>query len=332
MASMKDVALLAKVSVSTVSRALSGAVPVDEKTRQRVNRAVETLRFKTDLLASGLRARTGRLVGLAIPDARDPISAAAIASMEKSVALRGFQLVLGQTNGAVEKEAEFVESLARRHGDGVIVLATKSRSRLRRAADKNGIAVVVLDGTPESEDVPTVVADEYAVGALAAQYLLSIGHQHIACIIEGATVDRGNERQNGFRDTLAANGVELRQTYVHHGDRSFETGLEAMQSLLARRLTFTAVWATSDIVALGAMAELHRRGLSVPDDVSVMGSDDIPCGAIAVPALSTMSIPWEGVCETAVQLLLDPALGRDIAGARVVAGGAVVVRESTRPV
>jgi DNA-binding LacI/PurR family transcriptional regulator len=332
MASMRDVAILAKVSISTVSRALSGAVPVDEKTRQRVQRAVETLRFKPDLLASGLRARSGRIVGLIVPDARDPISAAVISFVGESVTARGYQLVLGVTRGEPDREGEFVESLARRHGDGVIVESTASRPRLRRSAEKNGLSVVILDGRPESEDMPTVVADEYQAGALAAQYLLSIGHRHLACIVEESTVARSNERQSGFKDTLVANGAELRQTNVYEGDRSFAAGVDAVRSFLSRRLSFTAVWAASDIAALGAMAELRHRGLSMPDDVSVMGTDDTSWAELSVPALTTIRLPLENVCETAVQLILDPALGRDVAGARVVAGPEVVARESTRAV
>ena len=151
-------------------------------------------------------------------------------------------------------------------------------------------------------------------------------------IVEAAIVPRSNERRNGFRDTLTANGVELRQNYVCEGERSFAAGVEAVRVLLSRRLSFTAVWAASDVEALGAMAELRRRGLSVPEDVSVMGVDDISWGTLSVPTLTTMRPPLARVCRTAVQLIIDASRGTDISGTRVVEDPEVVARESTAAV
>jgi DNA-binding LacI/PurR family transcriptional regulator len=329
MASMKEVAALARVSISTVSRALSGSVPVDKATRQRIDRAVATLRFKPDLLASGLRAGRSRLVGLAVEDPRDPVTAETIALVEARVTARGCHLVLGVTRGQAARETDFVDSLARRHGDGLIVADTASRLRLRRAAEKTGMPIVLLTGTPEADDLPTVVADEYQAGALAAQHLLSLGHRHVACLVEDLTDPRSSERWSGFRDTFTTNGEELRASLVIESVAAYERGREGVQSLLAKRASFTAVWCSRDIIALGAVVELRRSGARVPDDVSVMGMDDIPDCLRSVPTLTTVRPPREGACEAAVEALLDPAIGEDAALARVIGDPAVMARDST---
>jgi LacI family transcriptional regulator len=182
MASMKDVARLAKVSVSTVSRVISKSIPVDEKTRLHVEKAIRKLQFKPNLLASGLRSKSGHVIGLAVPEILHPSFNAIIKYVEESVRKEGLQLILGNTHNDLEIESEFIESLVRRHVDGIIFSRVSDQSRILHVVNKNHVPVVVLDRALDTEDIPTVVLDNYRAGALAAEHLASLGHSRIVCI------------------------------------------------------------------------------------------------------------------------------------------------------
>jgi len=332
MASMKDVAKLARVSVSTVSRVINKTVPVDEKTRTQVEKAIRKLQFKPNLLASGLRSKSGRVIGLAVPEILHPSFNAIIKYVEESVRSEGLQVILGNTHNDIGIEADFIESLVRRHVDGIIFSRVSDESRILHVVNKNRIPVVVLDRALDSEDIPTVVLDNYRAGVLAAEHLLGLGHRTIACISGSSNILLSRERLQGFRDTLLAAGIGLGAERVHEGNFGYDTGIEAVRRFIAIGLEMTAIWAQSDLIAFGAMAELERAGRRVPEDISVMGLDDIEFARISVPALTTVKQPFEVMCRKAVELIMLQSRNEELPSKRVVLAPELVVRSTTRSV
>lgn len=332
MASMKDVARLAKVSVSTVSRVINRTVPVDQKTRQQVEKAIRKLEFKPNLLASGLRSKSGRVIGLAVPEILHPSFNAIIKYVEESVRAEGLQVILGNTHNDLEIESEFIESLIRRHVDGIIFSRVSDESRILHVVNKNRVPVVVLDRALDTEDIPTVVLDNYKAGVLAAEHLISLGHRKITCISGSSNILLSRERLGGFRDTLRREGVELGADRVFEGNFRYDTGIDGVRELLARGIEMTAIWAQSDLIAFGAMAELQRAGRSVPHDISVIGLDDIEFAGISVPALTTVKQPFQVMCKKAVELIMQQARNEKLTSKRVVLAPELVVRNTTRAI
>jgi DNA-binding LacI/PurR family transcriptional regulator len=332
LASMKDVAKLAHVSVSTVSRVINKTVPVDARTRSQVERAIRRLDFKPNLLARGLRSKSGHLIGLAVPELLHPALSAFVNYVEESVRGEGLQCIVGNTRNDLGIEADFIESLIRRHVDGIIFSRVSDESRVLRVLSKNHVPMVVIDRALDSEGVPTVVLDNYRAGELAAEHLIGLGHRRIACISGSPKIHLSRERVSGFRDALRRHGMDLPDSHLHEGDFGYETGIEGIGKFLASGVEMTAVWGMSDLAALGAVAELGRRQRSVPRDVSVIGTDDIEFARMSFPALTTVRQPFQEMCRRAVDLIMAQVRGKRPASMRVVLAPELVIRESTRAV
>jgi len=329
---MKDVARLAHVSVSTVSRVINKTIPVDERTRLQVERAIHKLDFKPNLLARGLRSKSGHVIGLAVPEMLHPALIAFVNYVEESVRRVGLQCIVGNTRNDLEIEASFIESLIRRHVDGIIFSRVSDESRVLRVLNKNHVPMVVIDRALDSEGVPTVVLDNYQAGVLAAEHLVGLGHTRIACISGSPKIHLARERVIGFRDTLRRHGRDLPESHLYEGDFGFETGIEGIRRFLAAGIEMTAVWGGSDLAALGAISELGRRGRRVPADVSVIGTDDIEFAKISFPSLTTVRQPFQEMCRKAVELIMVQVRGQRPVSTRVVLPPELVVRESTRAV
>jgi len=214
--------------------------------------------------------------------------------------------------------------------DGIIFSRVSDESRVLRVLSKNHVPMVVIDRTLDSEGVPTVVLDNYRAGQLAAEHLLGLGHTCIACIAGSPKIHLSIERVSGFRDTLHTRGLELPDSHLYEGDFGYETGIEGVRKFLSSGIEMTALWGVSDLVALGAMAELGRQHRSVPRDVSVIGTDDIEFARISFPALTTVRQPFQEMCRRAVELIMVQVRGEKPTSTRVVVAPELVVRESTR--
>lgn len=232
-ASMKDVARLAGVSISTLSRVINRTVPVDARTRAKVERAIGRLQFKPNLLASELRSKSGRVIGLVVPEILHPTFNAIINYVEESIRSQSLQLILGNTRNDAAVEADFIESLIRRHVDGIIFSRVSDQSRIIQVAHRSREPVVVLDRALDSEDIPTVVLNNYRADVLSAEHLAGLGHRRIGCITGRRNILLCRERLSGIRETLRARGIILEANRVREGDFTYETGFEGVRALFA---------------------------------------------------------------------------------------------------
>jgi len=332
MASMKDVARMADVSISTVSRVISGTVPVDDDTRLRVERAIASTEYQPNLIARGLRIKSTRLIGMLVPEVTTTNFATLIELVEESVEGHGYNLILGGTGGDPDREERFIHNLIRRHVDGIIISLVSDRSHLMRIIERAQIPFVILDRPLDNCDLPMAVMDNYAGGKMAAEYLLSLGHRSFACITGPRDISNTRDRLNGFRDSLDSVGVSLDESSVVEGLFSYESGRFGAETLVDRGGAFTALWAQNDLMAIGALNRLRELGISVPGDVSLMGLDDVDDSRMCVPPLTTIAQPYRKIADAAVNLLLNLSRGGGIGNQNIILPPTLVVRDTTGPV
>lgn len=333
LASMKDVADLAGVSVSTVSRVISGKTPVNVATASRVKQAINRLGFRPNLLAAGLRNKSGRFIGLVVPSTDEPF-ATMISVIEVETRCADFSLLLANSSSDLTIEQMFIESLVRRHADGVIFSVVSEESKAAESLSKSGIPVVMFGRIGRSHrNIVTVGLDNHEAGRQAARLLVESGHRRVGTLTGPLSVQLTNDRLIGFKEELKLHGIHLRDEDIYNGDFSFKSGVEQAKRLVDVSLgNVTAIWAQSDLMAIGLMRELANRGVRVPDDLSIAGMDDIPFAHMTVPALSTIRQPIPEMCRRAVQSIVTYGGPGQHATGDFLFSPEIVTRESVRAI
>jgi LacI family transcriptional regulator len=329
MVSIKDVAKLADVSVSTVSRVINNKDLVSEITKNRVLEAIKKLDYKPNLLAKGLRVKSGNIIGLLVPEIIIHAFIYIINYALEAVVKEGFVLILGCTHDNPDIEEKFIEDLIRRNVNGIIFSRVSDESRILRIINRTSVPIVVIDRTFKNEKVPHVVLDNYKAGVLAAEHFLELGHRNIACVTGPLNIGLCRERLNGFKDTLKKEGIELKKEMIYEGDFKFSSGIEAARYFLNIGGKITAIWAQNDLMALGTQRELLKNNIRIPEDLSIMGMDNVGIVEMVKPALSTISQPFREMCERAVDLIICQRNKKEIKDRLIVLEPVLVVREST---
>lgn len=307
---MKDVAELAGVALSTVSRALSGASGVSAATRVRIVAAAEELGYVVSPAASNLARGATKRVAIVVPHLGRWICAAMIESLEVRLREDGFDILIYQVEDARARHRFFAQLPARRKVDAVVVVCLPVNDAERQRLTLMGVQVMAAGG--QMVDYPYVCIDDYEAARQAVDHLVLLGHTRIAMIdaVDEEIPDwpRESIRYNGYRRALSARRIEADDALVVHSGWGGEAAAEAMAQLLSLPEPPTAVFAHSDEVALGAIRTIRRAGLRVPEDVSVIGIDDHPFAALT--DLTTIEQPVADIATRAAELLLDLLAGR----------------------
>ncbi len=324
---MKDVARAAGVSLGSVSHYLNDRVPVSPAKAERIQRAIDALGYRVDQGARSLRRGQTQTVGLIIPNISNPFYAELARAIEHRLWDRGFQTFLcDSAHDAARERAHFFNLLDRR-ADGILVIYSSETSDLPELAGETQTPVVFLD-RPVTGRV-SVTSDNYLGGQLAAEHLLALGHTRIGALVGDAEVSNMRSRMDGFMAALAEGGVGLEPPYVCHGAQDLSLG-ERVTELMRLPEPPTAIFATNDIVAVGAWQTLLELGHRIPEDVSLLGFDDIEIGRLLLPPLTTVAQDISVLSARAAELLLNPpetlVVGRGVVTPRLIARG------STAPV
>ncbi len=332
MASMKDVARLAGVSVSTVSRAISGNITVDPSTKRRVLQAIEKTDYRPNLLAQGLRLRNSNTIGLVLPALVHEAFATFLKYVEAECAHHGYLLAVGNTHSDAGREEEFIQQLLQRNVDGIVLSRVSDYSRVFKMIERQSVKAVLLDRRCENDQLPSVEVDNVDAGRVAAEHLIERGHRAIAMITGPQSVWLSRERTTGFTDRLLDEGIAIDPRNIVEGDFDFPSGVEAARLLLEKGAPFTAVWAQSDLMAIGFLHEMQRRKISVPADISVIGMDDIAPAHMSWPPLTTIAQPFEEMGRRAVDLITSMIEADEVIYKRSILDTRLVERESVRSV
>jgi DNA-binding LacI/PurR family transcriptional regulator len=303
MASLRDVAQHAGVSVATASRVISGSDGVRSETRERVERAMRELLY----VPPGRRPATG-VIGLLVPDLENPIFPALAQAMEERATEAGFASILCNTTAAAFREVDYVHMLLDRGADGMIFISCEmtnlsgEHDHYARLVEE-GARIVFVNGALNTLSVPSVAVDERGAGELATQHLIDLGHKRIGYVAGPDYYLPTQQKAAGRETALRAAGLDAAGLVAHGGDFTVEGGREALGTLLASDPPPTGVICSSDLMAIGVLQESTARGLRVPEDLSVVGFDGIEAAAWTSPPLTTVEQPIEDIAETAVNAL-----------------------------
>ncbi len=307
MVNIKDVAARANVSVGTVSRVLAKNETVGKELRELVEATIRELNFRPSGVARGLRRSRTDMIGLVIPDITNPFFAELAKHVEASASQAGFSVLLSITNDDPKIELSQIETLLRSYPTGLIVVPTQFGAPAKWQSD---IATVAVDR--RLKNYPLISVDHYAGAGLAAQHLLQLGHRRIAYIAGPNESPVARERRKGFLDALVAAGVEAE---IVEGHFDYQSG-EVLGKLLLNRAEDarpTAIATASDQQAIGLIRAATDLDLNVPDNLSIVGFDDIPLANLITPRLTTISQPVEQIAARAVAFITsdDPRPATD---------------------
>ncbi|WP_245590494.1 LacI family DNA-binding transcriptional regulator [Aneurinibacillus terranovensis] len=328
MLKMEDVAKLANVSTATVSRVLSNNKNVSHKTREKVLEIINQLEYKPNKLASNFRKKTSETVAVILPDIENPFFAEIIKGCRDEALKNGFHLLLCDTSNSVEQEKEFTELVKERFVDGII-LATARMPKGEIYNLSQEIPVVLACEYVESYEIPTVSIDNVTAAREATEYLLDQGHKRIGIITGPLEVIVSRDRVKGYRQALLLRDIPVQDFFIQEGDFSVKSGYDIMMKFLASEQKPTAIFASSDAMALGALKACKNKGLRVPDDISIIGFDDIPLCTLVEPELTTISQPkYEMGCQ-AMKMLLNIIDKNDLQQKQIVLPHKLIIRQTT---
>ena len=330
---IKDVAHFCGVSVSTVSRVLNGYTDISEETANRVFEAIKKLDFVPNNTARMLSKKRTKIIGLTIPDIKDPFFSENASGVEQYLQENGYEIFYGNMERSQEKLLNFLQQARQMRFDGVIITPDAWSKELLDTIEKLDIPMVALRRRPpQSSGVPYVDNDHYKGGMEMMNYLTGLGHTKIAHI--ALPTDLGIIRRQAYIDYCRIRGIEARDILADGPSNKLEesknTGYRAMKEIWEKYPDTTAVFAGTDQLAIGAMIYLREKGLSVPGDISIAGVNNMDYAALPWFDLTTMSLNRTEMGRATAQMLLDIIEGRQRHPENLLLDMSIVVRGSTR--
>lgn len=302
MATINEVSELAKVSISTVSRVINNTVPVRESTRQRVYEAMRELGYTPNMFAQGLVTNRSKSVTLVLTDLSGAYFGPLIKSLENGLREAHYQLIISVENEGLLKVREAFDSLIHRRSDAVILFPHCLTDDEVIGLIEGAPPLIILNRYIPELAHQSIMVDNELGGRLAVEYLIGKGHRQVACITGPLSNKESIDRLAGYRLTLNKQGIEYRDELVVEGDFTVDGGVRAMQKLLARGCQFTSVFSLNDQMAAGAMKALTLSGKKIPEDVSIVGFDDVEYAELLSPGLTTIKQPVEEMGKVAAGL------------------------------
>lgn len=326
MASIRDVAKLAGVSPATVSRVMNGTARVDPEKMERVQRAIEETGFVPNEVARSLFKKSANMIGLIIPSIRNPFFTQMASYIDEAAHRQGYRVFLCEVgSGDLEREKAALQMLSSMNADGVILASTNDD--IQPFVEQYRLPVVALDARIGAENANAYICcDDYMGGRMAAEYLLECGCTNPVCIRGSQSIQSARARYEGYRDVCRERGLPER---IVECDYDFDMGLAMTERLLQTYPDVDGIIACNDIVAISTYKILHKRKIAVPEQVQLIGFDNIHLATLMSPELTTIRQPIREMAEKAVALMMDKD-NNDKKGARFVFPVTVCERETTK--
>lgn len=330
MPNMKQIARIAGVSLGTVSHVLNGSTPVREPLRKRVMDAVATVGYQPSQLARGLRRDKTNMIGMIIPDITNPFFPSVVRGAEDVAFENGYRLVLCNTDNDHSKEIIHLNELRTYLPSGLIVIPSNLSDLTTHAESyrKAGAVVVCVDRLPRNWDGDSVTANNEKGAFEATNYLLRIGHRRVAVITGPRHLSNAQNRLKGFKRALREQNIVIGPEYIQEASFEKQGGYTKAMLLLRRIPRPTAIFASNDMMALGALRAFRELGLHCPKDISLIGFDDLDLTEMTNPPISSVSQPGYQMGTAATRILIDRVSGNDGPVRHIVLETALQVRES----
>lgn len=331
MATIHDIARESGLSKSTVSRVISNQGYVKEETRLKIDKAMKKLDYTPNYAARGMRTNKSSTIGLFIPDYSNPFYSELFKGVEQVTRKAGYMNLVCHTAEDPEAEMFYVKELLKRQIDGIIFCTyNRSPEGLKYLKDLSGrLPIIFMDPVFEDQGFSSVVSDGYNGSKNAVNYLHERGCKRIA-YIKGPRIHAvTKERYKGYVDGLKALGKKAQQSYVFEGDFTLESGRKAVRAFWDLDEKPDAIIAATDVMAIGALKELNANHISVPEQIKVVGFDNIPLSELVEPSLSTIAQPIRDLGIQAAELLLKKIDNPDTPDQQVVMQCSIIERDST---
>lgn len=330
-ATIREIAKEAGVSTATVSRVFNDAETVKPAMRARVMQVIDRHHYVSDGLAGGLASRRSRLVGLIIPTMINSIYASSTQAIQNVAQSAGYTVLVGISDFKPEQEAQLIHQLIGRRVEGLILTGAERPPRVYEKLRRNGTPFVITWKLARGSNLPCVSFDNHRAAATAVAHLVSLGHRRIGLICgQTAVNDRARGRREGFLAAMTKHGLPVEPSLVLERKFEFVEGRAAMHQMLLNPRPPTAVFCANDIQAIGALGECREQGLRVPDDISIIGFDDLPIVQYTMPQLTTVRVPASEMGQRAMESLLH-AMSDGEKCIRLELPTELVVRGSTAP-
>lgn len=307
--SLRDVAQAARVSVGTVSNTLNKPEMVAPATLARVQKAIKELGFVPNGFARHLRSGYSRTLGLVVPDVSNPFFTEVARGVEDAASKRDYAVFLCNTDESTEKEKRYINVLMEQHVRGVLITPTDDKAETLKALQNRSISVTLLDREIDNKNQCSVSVDDVHGGQMAIEYLASLGHKHIAWVSGPESIPQVADRGIGVSKAAKFANVEI--TTIKVSLMNANKGEEAARQLLHMANRPTAVFCANDLLALGVMRELIKQNVKIPDEIALMGYDDIHFAPSAAIPLSSIAQPAYQIGVTAADLILDECESRE---------------------
>ncbi|AKA38639.1 DNA-binding transcriptional regulator CytR [Yersinia ruckeri] len=329
MATMKDVAEMAGVSTATVSRALMNPEKVSALTRHKVEQAVLAVGYSPHALSRNIKRNESRTILVIVPDISDPFFADIIQGIEQTAAQQGYLVLIGDCAQQTQQERTFVNLIITKQIDGMLLLGSNLPFDASKEEQRNLPPMVMANEFAPELELPTVHIDNLTAAFEAVHYLHQLGHTRIATIAGPETMPLSHYRLQGYVQALNRNGLAIDKEYILRGDFGYEAGAEAFAQLMSLPKPPTAIFCHNDVMAIGAIWQAKKMGLQIPEDVSLVGFDDLKLSQYCDPPLTTVAQPRYQIGEQAMLLLLEQLQGNNVQSGSRLLDSELIIRNST---
>jgi LacI family transcriptional regulator len=303
---MSDVSREAGVSSATVSRVLTGSAEVDPTTKKLVLAAVAKLKYRPNLVARGLRRRSSHVIALIVTDIENPFYTAICRGVEDAAWIAGYSVILCNADRDIEKERQYIRVVADQNAAGVIISPASAHKTDISELTARGLPVVAVDMALESA-TGSVLVDNKEAGSLATRYLVERGCKLIACVTGPAENATAYDRGRGYRRAISDAGLQRRPELLVYSNYMEDGGYQAMQRILARKLRPDGVFVTNNRMAVGVLRALQEQVVAIPDQIKVIGFDELPWALELHPHMSLVRQPAYRIGQEAARVLVDCA-------------------------
>lgn len=330
MVSIKDIARAASVSHSTVSRALRDSPLVSAETTALIRKIAKEQGYTVSAVARGLVTRKTKTIGVVVTTIADPFVSEVVSGIEQAANDHGYSVFLADSYADPDREVRVVQSFAERRVEGIVVTASRVGTIYLEILSELKVPIVLINNQRRGEFMHSVMIENVEASRQATQHLIGLGHRRIAYLGDQFGYQSDTERFAGYRRALEQAALPFLPELVVHGDGKPEGGVKAMELLLGLPQAPTAVFCYNDMSALGALRCIHESGLRVPEDISLVGFDDLFFTSYTQPPLTTVRQPRQRMGLLAMEILLKLMSGQDSTDT-IEVPAELIVRDSTAP-
>ncbi len=300
-----DIAKSAGVSKTTVSRVLNDKPEVDSSTRERVLKTIKETGFVPQITAINLAKGNSNIIGLLVPTLTSPYSLTVVQGVAEKIAETDYELILYTTSLSEKNQERFIKKIAKKLIDGLVILLPRNFKNIQTQILKHKIPIVLIDHRGVDLDLSSISASNKKGAFDAVEYLIILKHKHIGFITGLMDFGCSQERLAGYREALQKNDINIDDSIIKFGDFTEASGYMCSKELLKQQNEVTALFCSNDEMAFGAIQAVKDLGLKIPDDISIIGFDDVPKAAYSFPPLTTVKQPLQAMGEKAAELVIQ---------------------------